>query len=312
MALHGHTDVDTAHPDPISPTDDDEPHSSNIAAAATETCTARIDIHTHSSSGSAAAPAESLSSHGHPSVHFRPPSLDMIRSEWDLMERVPLCRSGDSGSRDQLTPRARPKDDRSQWRCRYCDLKLPQCCRMKEHVRTHLTRLKQPCHTCGKRFTTNATLRRHIRQQHQPQARAPTAVLPAAAPSVAIATASDPAVPAVHSNSPTDVPSSAPAPVPAPVPAPTPARAPPDPSVAVLSSSSSPSCSSASASASAAPRFVPFDVVDTVQVYPAPGSDLRRCNSIVHTAFLRRSDVYPHLACQHIVYKTCNPALEST
>jgi hypothetical protein len=276
------TDTAHAHPDPISPTDDDKPHSSNTPAAATETCTERLH------SPSPTAPAESPSFH--PSVRFPyPPSLDMIHSECDLMERVPICRNGDSHSHGhQPAPRARSKPYDYEWRCRYCDLKLPQRCRMKEHVRTHSTRLKQPCHTCGKRFTTNATLRRHMRQQHQSQARAPTAVHPT--PSVA--TASDPAVHAVQP--PTDAPSPASAPVLPPAGAPVP--------------SSSPS----SNSVSAPPPFIAFDVVDTVQVYPAPGSDLRRCNSIVHTAFLRRSDVYPHLAGQPIVYKTCNPALEST
>jgi cell division septation protein DedD len=210
-----------------------------------------------------------------------PPPPDVtIHHESDLIERIPISRASAAAS----TSRKRPKP--YAYRCRRCHITNDLRCRILAHVRTHADILKLPCTSCGIRFATNASLRRHIRSTCKHMSKTEAAdecshPSPAAAPALAPAPA--PAAPTAPA-----APLHVPAPAPAALPTTCTAPAPGDVS------------------------FVLFDVADVVQVYPPLGSDLRRCNSIVYTGRLRRSDVYPHLNGQPVVYKSCNPALDAT
>jgi hypothetical protein len=236
-----------------------------------------------------------------PSVAMRLPTAApdvTIHDESDLIECISISRAPAAAmaSAGATASRKRPKP--YEYRCRRCHITHHMRCRILDHVRTHADILKLPCTSCGKRFATKASLQRHSRYncKHRSQGQAADERShPSPAP-VPAATAAATASPA---------PASAPAP-------PAPALAPP-PVTAPAAAHSIATCTCMrTIPAPGDASFVLFDVADIQQVYPPAGTDLRRCNSIVYSGVVRRSDVYPHLNGQHIVYKNCNPALDAT
>jgi hypothetical protein len=235
----------------------------------------------------------------------------------DMIETVPCPRSSASRARHTV-----------QFRCRVCFRTFPRRNAIEAHVRSHDPKLKLSCKLCEITFTSDCTLRRHEHRKHglypsctpnipdtpatptvssQHTATPPNVdiVMTAAmVPAPAAPTCTPPLVSLRAPHSATCAPAAVPAAF-APAPAPDlPILAPHDhlppspPSLPLPPPAAPPA---------PAPCFVPFDVTGVIQVYPRPGSDLTRCNSIVYTAFLVRSDVFPYLNGCPIVYKTTNP-----